>query len=236
MQASTRAAGEGAPAASAPAGIGTGEGGGAENGSAERRTAEPDDKVRDLLICSHGRRDRCCGSFGTALVSALTAGDRAGGGRAGRAAGVRVWRTSHTGGHRFAPTAILLPEGTSWGLLDGEAVGAILERREPAAAWLKHYRGCSGLASPELQLLERAALDEIGWDVLDAARLGSASPGEDGWTQVRLVCSWPGGRRAEFSAEVGVERLVPIPDCGQPVEQDGKTERQLGLRRFSAIA
>ncbi|MEL7208211.1 MAG: sucrase ferredoxin, partial [Actinomycetota bacterium] len=51
--------------------------------------------VRDLLVCTHGTRDRCCGKRGTNLFRALI--DRV-------PPDTRVWRTSHTGGHRFAPT------------------------------------------------------------------------------------------------------------------------------------
>jgi hypothetical protein len=70
--------------------------------------SEPIDR-RDVLICSHGARDRCCGSAGTRLHMDVLA--------KGLEGHARVRRTSHLGGHRFAPTALLLPEGTSWAFL-----------------------------------------------------------------------------------------------------------------------
>src|SRR5690606_19672644 len=70
---------------------------------------------RHVLVCTHGRRDACCGTLGTRVSLALP----------GLGGGVRVWRTSHTGGHRFAPTALLLPEGTAWAYLDPERLTAI---------------------------------------------------------------------------------------------------------------
>ena len=51
-------------------------------------------RVTDVLVCTHGTRDTCCGSLGTRLWRDLDAG------------GATVRRTSHTGGHRFAPTAV----------------------------------------------------------------------------------------------------------------------------------
>src|SRR5918996_1103788 len=60
-----------------------------------------------LLVCTNGRRDVCCAVKGRALVTMLR--DRLLG---------RVWETNHLAGHRFAPTALLLPSGIMYGRLD----------------------------------------------------------------------------------------------------------------------
>ncbi|HTX01075.1 MAG TPA: sucrase ferredoxin, partial [Acidimicrobiales bacterium] len=194
-----------------------------------------DGGVRDVLVCTHGRRDRCCGSLGTVLADELAA--ELGAGKGDLPAGVRLWRTSHTGGHRFAPSVIVLPEGTVWGLLDREGLTMVLRRRGPAGEVLGGYRGCSGLPRRELQALEREAIAELGWDVLDAARAGSleALP-EDSWSRASLDLAWDDGRRAAFRAEVGIGRRVPIPDCGLPVEQSFKTEQELSVRLLERTA
>ena len=54
--------------------------------------------ARDILVCTHGARDACCGKFGYGFYVEMR------GLAAVRGDGVRVWRTSHLGGHRFAPT------------------------------------------------------------------------------------------------------------------------------------
>jgi hypothetical protein len=60
-----------------------------------------------LLVCTHGRRDRCCAVDGRALaLSVVDAGEQ------------HVWECSHLGGHRFAPTALVLPTGYAYGRLD----------------------------------------------------------------------------------------------------------------------
>ena len=139
---------------------------------------------RDLLVCTHGSRDRCCGSLGTKLertLPSLADGDSQ----------TRVWRTSHTGGHRFAPTALLLPEGSGWGYLDESVLDKILHRSGPVEDVLPHYRGCAGLSSPRIQALERTVLAEVGWGLLDCPRHGSEE--RDG--TVRLTVSVSHGRR-----------------------------------------
>ena len=60
-----------------------------------------------LLVCTHGRRDRCCALDGRALAAALAAAEEP-----------HVWECSHLGGHRFAPTALVLPTGYLYGHLD----------------------------------------------------------------------------------------------------------------------
>ena len=182
-----------------------------------------DDPVTDLLVCSHGRRDRCCGSLGTVLAKELMADP----GSLGE--DVRVWRTSHTGGHRFAATAVVLPQGTSWAFCDRDALERVVRGNGPIEDLLPRYRGCAGMASPAIQALERAVLGEMGWPLFEMPRFGSAR-GE----LTELVGEEPGGRTATWEAVVRVGREVPVPDCGQPIELAKKTEPQLvvqGLRR-----
>jgi hypothetical protein len=169
----------------------------------------------DLLICTHGRRDACCGKQGTALVMEVaTDPDIA-------AAGYRVSRTSHTGGHRFAPTAIVLPEGTIWAYLDAELVARLVLRQGEAADVLGHYRGSTGVGSPALQAIERAAFAEIGWDWLGWRRWG-----EDlGDGRVRVVGEAPDGSRCAWEASV-TDRSKPVPVCGQPIAAAVKQQRE----------
>lgn len=210
----------------------------ADNG--EGGVGGPREAEHDVLVCSHGRRDRCCGSLGAALALELVDGALPAPG----GAQVRVWRTSHTGGHRFAPTGIVLPEGTMWGYLDVGRLATVLGHAEPAADALAGYRGCSGLPARELQALERAVIAELGWGVLDAHRSGSverptsgrgAAASREPWPEVTLDLEWEDGRRASYRAEVGVARPLPIPDCGSPVERSRKIEYELGLRGLQRL-
>ena len=73
-----------------------------------------------LLICTNGKRDQCCATFGRDLISqckeSLSA-DFFG----------SILECSHIGGHRFAPTAIWLPKNLVMGRLEPQTVTDLLE-------------------------------------------------------------------------------------------------------------
>ncbi|HEX6422925.1 MAG TPA: sucrase ferredoxin [Acidimicrobiales bacterium] len=183
-----------------------------------------DDAGRHVLVCTHGRRDACCGSLGTRLAAVLP----------GFGAGVRVWRTSHTGGHRFAPTAVLLPEGTAWAHLDLDTLVGIADRTLAVDEAARRYRGCTGLDGPEVQAAEREALRRIGWAWLDHRRSGTVAVRDGDRTLVRIDATAPDGGRVAFEAAVEVARVLPVPDCGRPLAEARKTARELRVVGFAA--
>ena len=63
------------------------------------------------LICCHAARDACCAIHGRALYDALLAQSSPEGAK-------NLWQCSHLGGHRFAPTMLLLPLGAVYGRVD----------------------------------------------------------------------------------------------------------------------
>lgn len=172
--------------------------------------------ITDVLVCTHGRRDRCCGSLGTALAQELSAGPLQLG------ADVRVWRTSHTGGHRFAATAVVLPQGTSWAFCDTAGLARIVRGNGPMDDLLPRYRGCAGMVSPAVQALERVVLKEVGWALFTMTRRG-AELGDD---RAELVVEDLSGKAVAWEAFVRVDRDVPVPSCGSPIELATKTEPQ----------
>jgi hypothetical protein len=95
-----------------------------------------------LLICANSRRDLCCSVRGRA-VALESESMRPG----------KVWECSHTGGHRFAPTGVLLPHGQAFGRLSGRlavaALDAAARSQVPAElmGWA-HDRGRSHLSAP----------------------------------------------------------------------------------------
>jgi hypothetical protein len=113
---------------------------------------------RDILICTHGSHDMCCARYGNpfyaeavALVPELELDD------------VRVWKSSHFGGHRMAPTAIDLTDGRYYGNLDRTSFKSILTRTGDIECLNKLYRGSGVLSSP-IQVLERELIMLYGWD------------------------------------------------------------------------
>lgn len=177
--------------------------------------AAPSEGV-DLLVCTHGRRDVCCGSRGTDLALQLMA--------LGPRPGVALHRTSHTGGHRFAPTFLLLPQGTAWAFAGVELVAQVLDRSVPFASVAAHYRGCAGLDGPQVQAVERAVLAAAGWELLDRPRHGFAT-GEttaDGGRVVRLEAG-----HDRWEAVVRAGRTLPVPDCMRPLSEARKSETEI---------
>ena len=118
----------------------------------------------DVLVCTHGRRDTCCGARGMELLGALGDDPRFGN------PDVRLWRTSHTGGHRFAPTAIALPSASLWAWADVALLAQVVDAEGPLGLALPRYRGCASLGSPAQQAVEKAVLSEVGWQLLSSWR------------------------------------------------------------------
>lgn len=153
----------------------------------------------DVLVCTHGSRDRCCGAQGTILALAVLDVPTA-----------QLRRTSHLGGHRFAPTAVVLPEGTAWAFLDGPVLEDVLTRRCPVGKLARHYRGSLGVRGAGLQALEGRAFAEVGWGWLDLERRGSES--DDG--TVSLEARSADGTVSAWQARAEVGRRVEIAACG----------------------
>ena len=112
---------------------------------------------QDILICTHGMRDKCCARFGRPLFKgAKQMVDE------GVLPNARVWKASHIGGHRFAPTAITLPDGRYYGRLSLLALQSIVTRQGSIEQLRAVYRGWGRLPK-SLQLLERDLLLSHGW-------------------------------------------------------------------------
>ncbi len=90
------------------------------------------------LVCTNGRRDRCCAEIGRPVAAALAE-------RWPEA----TWETTHLGGHRFAGTMLALPSGHTLGRLDPvnavEACAALARGEVPVGL----SRGRAGLTAPE---------------------------------------------------------------------------------------
>ena len=92
-----------------------------------------------LLVCANGRRDRCCGHSGGRLADELWRGPLA----------HRVLTCTHLGGHRFAPTALLLPTGNLHGRLDHSAALDLLRCASVGSVPAGTLRGFSTLDEAE---------------------------------------------------------------------------------------
>jgi hypothetical protein len=112
---------------------------------------------QDVLICTHGSHDACCARFGNPFYMQAKRSSKL----ARRA--LRLWRSSHFGGHRFAPTAITFPDGRYYGWLTVGHLEAIVGRSGKLTPYAEAYRGWS-LLPPALQVMEKQLIQQMGWD------------------------------------------------------------------------
>jgi hypothetical protein len=173
-----------------------------------------DQGVHDLLLCTHGSRDRCCGQLGTLLHLELDCAFEP---------NVRVWRTSHTGGHRFAPTGIHFPHGTTWSYLTAELTVAIIEQSIGTTRLGAHYRGNLGIDGRPAQVAEAAVFLDRGWTWLDSDR--SVTIETTGGSVAATVTS------ADHQAVVTMQAVeaIPVPACGESIEVSHKSSPQFEI-------
>lgn len=134
---------------------------------AVRRSAPSLEPTGDpvLLVCTNGTRDTCCARLGRPVALAAAAVDPD-----------HVWEATHTSGHRFAATTVLLPSGALHGrVLDGTSLLAAARRDQLV---LTGYRGRSTWSSGAQVAEEhvRRAVGVLGLDDLDVV------PEVDAWS------------------------------------------------------
>ncbi len=176
----------------------------------------------EVLVCGHGRRDACCGRWGTLLHVELAA----------RGTGARVWRCSHTGGHRFAPTAITLPDGRAWAYADAGLLDAVLTRTGDLEVLAPHDRGTTAL-DPWAQVVERAVLGRLGWGWLDMGLARASTEVAVDGRAATVTLTWDGGSAV---GQVEVTRVLPVLVCGEPPEHATKTSPEYALRSVAMAA
>jgi hypothetical protein len=120
-------------------------------------TAKEQSQIKDVFVCTHGSHDQCCARYGIPFYRRAIAMLADFG-----LSNVRIWQTSHFGGHRFAPTAITFPDGRYYGGLTVEFLYNLLTQTGDFKEIVHCYRGWSGLP-PELQVLERDLMLQQGW-------------------------------------------------------------------------
>lgn len=125
-----------------------------------------------LLVCTNGKRDRCCAELGRPIVAEMATlhpDD--------------VWECTHTGGHRFAPTGLVLPTGYTYGRLD---LTSAQELMVEARLGRVYTGGCRGRStwSKEGQVAELAVRELTGERDPDALTVRPSPDAADDGTQL----------------------------------------------------
>lgn len=130
---------------------------------------------RNILICTHGGFDQCCGKYGTPfyikcnqILDNININEK-----------IEVWESSHFGGHRFAPTMIDFPDGRYYGRMNEDTFTTIINRSGDLNKTISCYRGWAILPKVA-QVVEKQLLLDIGWQWFNASAASHVKPLEDG--------------------------------------------------------
>lgn len=157
-----------------------------------------------LVVCTHGKRDRCCARYGRPLYDALCAA----------APAAEVWQSTHVGGDRFAGNVVSLPHGTYHGRVEPGDVPGLVAATAAGRVDLDRYRGRSAYSFP-VQAAERALREAEGLlHVDDLSLVASERRGDDAW---RIRFHTPDGATHRFDvvAEPGDAELLTC-DADEP--------------------
>ncbi|MDZ8184122.1 MAG: sucrase ferredoxin [Nostoc sp. ChiSLP02] len=187
--------------------------------------------IRELMVCTHAQVDLACGRFGTPIYWQLRkVYAPASKGK------LRVWRTTHFGGHQFAPTLVDLPEGRLWGHLEVDVLDLLVKRNSSVSGLRQYYRGWTGLDKFE-QIAEREIWMQSGWNWLNYWKAGQvlAMENDANWAEVRIDFALP-----DNSISGAYEARVEV--CGEVMsafssatEMELETVKQYRVSRLAKV-
>ncbi|KMS76031.1 sucrase ferredoxin [Streptomyces viridochromogenes] len=170
------------------------------------------------LVCTNGKRDRCCALLGRPLAAQLAA------------AGVEgVWEVTHLGGHRFSPTLLVLPYGYAYGRARAHAVKEVLHSVQEGRIVVEGCRGNSAWERPgqAAELAVRGATGEDAAEALSIVRTDGAAP------RWEVTVAHTDGRHWRVVVAQGAS-LPPRPEScgsvlGSPARMDVVAVRELTM-------
>ena len=123
-----------------------------------------------FLVCTHGRRDKCCAKFGTPLYNALR-----------EHVGERVWQSSHVGGDRFAGNLVCFPHGLFYAHATPEDGRRVADAYRAGRVLNPGFRG-RACYPHHIQAAEAFVREETGVAGVEDLHFLSAHPeGADSW-------------------------------------------------------
>ena len=104
-----------------------------------------------FVVCTHGKRDRCCALRGRPLYDALRQ----------EVDPDLVWQSTHVGGDRFAGNVVVFPHGLYYGRVDPADTAGLVAAQASGSLDLDRYRGRAG-HSCQVQAAEHAIRESEG--------------------------------------------------------------------------
>ncbi|MFI1482459.1 sucrase ferredoxin [Streptomyces sp. NPDC020747] len=170
------------------------------------------------LVCTNGKRDRCCALLGRPLAAELAASGVDG-----------IWEVTHLGGHRFSPTLLVLPFGYAYGRAEAHAVKEILQGVREGRVVTEGCRGSSAWERPgqAAELAVRTAAHEDAAGALSVVRTEGSAP------RWEVTVAHTDGRHWLVTVARGAA-LPPRPEScgsalGSPARMDVMAVRELSV-------
>ncbi|WP_030842686.1 sucrase ferredoxin [Streptomyces hygroscopicus] len=167
-----------------------------------------------VLVCTNGKRDRCCALLGRPLAGELAASGVHG-----------TWEITHIGGHRFSPTLVVLPHGYTYGRATAQGVKDVIEALRHGGVVTDGCRGRSTWERPG-QAAELAVRETTGEDGADALTVVRTEGGAPVWS---VTVAHRDGR----AWRVDVTQVAAAPprpqSCGSPLGSPARME-VIGIR------
>jgi len=123
-----------------------------------------------FVVCTHGKRDRCCAVYGRPLYEALR----------DELDEDWVWQATHVGGDRFAGNVVVLPDGLYFGRVGADSAAALADAYFAGKIDLEHYRGRCWYPFP-VQAAEQAVREELGLTTTTDLAFARADRAAEGW-------------------------------------------------------
>ena len=158
-----------------------------------------------LVVCTHGKRDRCCAKNGMPVYDALRE----------RVDSDWVWQSTHVGGDRFAGNVVVLAQALYYGRVEpGDAAG-LVEAHAAGCIELERYRGRAAYTF-EVQAAEHALRESEGLlGIDDLSLLGWRRSGDDAWA-VRFRGPDGGVREVDIVAADSGEQVYLTCGAAEP--------------------
>ncbi|MFG2501979.1 sucrase ferredoxin [Streptomyces sp. NPDC048441] len=151
------------------------------------------------LVCTNGKRDRCCALLGRPLAATLSASGEQG-----------TWEVTHLGGHRFSPTLLVLPYGYAYGRSGHTAVKEILDGVRTGRVVTEGCRGNSAWDRPgqAAELAVRTATGEAAVGALSVVHTDGTAPRWD------VTVAHTDGRHWRVTVAQGASQPPRPESCG----------------------
>ncbi len=167
------------------------------------------------LVCTHGSRDRCCGTLGFPVYRALVESSHR-----------RTLQVSHLGGHRYAPVVLALPEWRFFGHMDASSCLDLDRALASRVPYLEGYRG-HGRLPEEVQPVEAELWSRYGSD------LKRVRPLEVSSSRVTVEARFHDETRRYFRGKLGTHQLTGHKSCSD--SDEGKKTKVFDLPELLSL-